>query len=49
MKVLLLSHNPLGGSNNMGKTLRGLLAGVEREALCSAMACKMLCLIHHTA
>lgn len=34
MKVLLLSHNPLGGSNNMGKTLRGLLAGVEREALC---------------
>lgn len=34
MKVLLLSHNPLGSSNNMGKTLRGLLAGVDRQALC---------------
>ena len=34
MKVLIISHNPLGSQNNMGKTLLSLFRGFSPEELC---------------
>lgn len=34
MKVLIISHNPVGTANNMGKTFLSLFSGFAREELC---------------
>ena len=34
MKVLVISHNPLGTQFNMSKTILSLLSSLSREKLC---------------